>query len=184
MAPEEAGRPWQTFANALTFSRLVVAPLCAAAILEERALLAFLLFSVAAATDFGDGRVARLRGEVSRLGGLFDHATDATFVSLGLLAVALRGDITLWLPVLIAAAFVQYALDSRVHARRPLRTSALGRANGIAYFVFLGIVLVRDALGFASLGAAPVAVVAWLLLASTLVSMLDRAYAALRPKVS
>ena len=180
MAPgEDAGR-WWTFANALTLSRLVVAPACAFSILEGYAVLALLLFGAAVVTDLLDGRVARLRGEVSRLGGFFDHATDATFVSLGLLAVALRGEISLWLPLLIAAAFVQYVLDSGIQEKLALRASRLGRLNGIAYFVFLGIVLVRDALGWEALAAPMVSVGAWVLVASTLVSMLDRGTATLR----
>ena len=41
------------------------------------------------------------------------------------------------LPGLVAAAFVQYTLDSRALAGQRLRASALGRWNGIAYFVLL-----------------------------------------------
>ena len=176
---EDATR-WWTFANVLTLSRLVTAPACAFSILEGYAALALLFFGVAVVTDLLDGRVARLRGEVSRLGGFFDHATDATFVSLGLLAVALRGEISLWLPLLIAAAFVQYVLDSGVQEKLALRASQLGRFNGIAYFVFLGIVLVRDALGWEGLAVPIVSAGAWVLVASSVVSMLDRATAALR----
>lgn len=180
MAPDYARRAWLSWANVLTSSRLAAAPLCAAAILEAASGLALLLYGVAVVTDLVDGRVARWRGEVSRLGDLFDHATDATFVALGLFALALRGDISLALPVLVVAAFVQYAVDSRVHVRLPLRASALGRWNGIAYFVFLGIPLVRDALGALWPGPALVQAGAWVLVASTLVSMVDRVLATRR----
>ena len=47
-------------------------------------------------------------------------------------------------------AFVQYAVDSRVQESRPLRASSLGRWNGIAYFVLLGVPVLRDALGWLS----------------------------------
>ena len=108
---------------------------------------AAVLFVLAVATDFADGALARRRGVTSRLGGLFDHATDALFVTLGLSALAARGELTPILPLLVALAFTQYALDSRVVEGRALRASPLGRWNGIAYYVLLGIPVVRDALG-------------------------------------
>ena len=99
------------------------------------------------ATDFADGRVARLRGEASRLGGFLDHAVDATFVVVGLAALAHAGLVPVALPPAIAAAFLQYALDSRIVSGGRLRASALGRWNGILYSVLLGVPVVRDGLG-------------------------------------
>ena len=135
---------------------------------------ALAFYAVGVVTDLVDGPVARRRGEVSRLGGFFDHATDAFFVSLGLLALSVRGEIPLVLPGLVALAFVQYAVDSRVQESRPLRASALGRWNGIAYFVFLGVPVARDAMGISWPGPGVVRFLAWGLVASTLVSMVDR----------
>lgn len=175
-------RRWRTRANALTGLRLVAAPGLAAAILGGATGLAFALFWLAVATDLLDGRVARGRGEASSLGGFLDHATDATFVSVGLGAVACRGEVPVLLPVLVAAAFAQYALDSRAVSGRRLRASALGRWNGIAYFVWLGVPVVRDGLG---LGWPPPALV-WAgglaLVLSTAVSIADRARALARPR--
>jgi len=165
---------WFTWANLLTGARLGAAPACAASIAYADAGLALAFYAVGVVTDLADGPVARLRGEVSRLGGLFDHATDAFFVSLGLLALSARGEIPVALPVLLVVAFVQYAVDSRVQARLPLRASSLGRWNGIAYFVLLGIPVVRDALGWDSPGPGIVRACAWALVVSTLVSMVDR----------
>lgn len=70
-------------------------------------------------------------------------------------------------------------LDSRALAGRRLRASGLGRANGIAYFVLLGIPLLRDALGLAAPGDAVVRGLGWVLVATTLLSMAERAR---RPK--
>jgi phosphatidylglycerophosphate synthase len=179
-SPGSPGSPgWATPANGLTLARLVMAPLCAAAIYNEWTLTAAGLFVAAVISDFADGPLARRRGEASRLGAFFDHATDATFVALGLLALGLRGALPLALPLLVVVAFVQYSIDSRVFARLPLRASALGRANGIAYFVLLGVPLVRDALGLGWPGEGLVRFLAWVLVATTIASMLDR-LAALR----
>ena len=163
-----------TRANALTAVRLACAPVIAAAIWSGADGLALAAFLLAITSDWFDGPVARRYGEASPVGGFFDHATDAIFVTSGLTAVALNGEGTLWLPPLIVAAFFQYTLDSGTPRGRPLRASALGRWNGIAYFVLLGIPVVRDGL---SLGWPPPAwttVGAWLLVAATIASAADR----------
>ena len=167
----------RTRANALTALRLVCGPLLVLALLERAALAAALLFWVAVATDLLDGRVARRFGESSALGGFLDHVTDAAFVSLGLAGLVLRGEAPWLLPLLVALAFLQYTLDSRVIDGGALRASALGRWNGIAYFVPVGTVVVRDALGLAWPGRGLVLALGWLLVATTLLSMADRALA-------
>jgi phosphatidylglycerophosphate synthase len=168
-----------TRANALTGVRLALAPLLVWALCEGHAGIALAAFALAVGTDLADGRVARRFGEASPLGGFLDHVTDALFVSSGLGALVLLGTVPAPLPLLVLAAFAQYALDSRALAGRPLRASALGRWNGIAYFVLLGTPVVRDGLGLAWPADALVRAFGWLLVATTLLSMLDR-FAALR----
>ena len=165
---------WATRANALTAVRLSCAPLIAFAVSSGRHGLALTAFVTAIVSDWFDGPIARRFDEASPLGGFLDHATDALFVTTGLTAVALGGEGTLWLPPLIAVAFLQYTLDSGTTRGRPLRASALGRWNGIAYYVLLGIPVVRDGL---SLGWPPgdwTTVGSWLLVASTFASSADR----------
>ncbi len=169
-------------ANALSTLRLLSAPVFALALAEERAGLAFGLFGMAVATDLLDGRLARARGEASALGGLLDHLADATFVTLGLLGAAARGAAPPLLPALVALAFAQYAADSRALRGELLRASSLGRLNGIAYFVPLGTVVVRDALGLAFPADGWIRLLGWLLVGSTLLSMIDRAHALLRAR--
>lgn len=172
---ESEGSRWLTLANGITAIRFPLAPLCVYSILNDQFLLTFGFYWLAVASDLLDGRVARRRGEVSSLGGLLDHSSDALFVASGLGALALHGMIPWPLPILVAAAFVQYALDSRALAGRRLRTSELGRLNGIAYFALLGVPVVRDALGLGWPSPALVSGLGWLLVASTLLSMADRA---------
>jgi phosphatidylglycerophosphate synthase len=172
---------WATRANALTLLRLLAAPALVIAVLGHHALIAGLLFALAVATDLADGWVARRYGEATPLGGLADHAVDALFVTAGCAAWAARGELPVWLPCAIALAFTQYALDSRPAPQ--LRASSLGRWNGIAYFVAVGIPTVRDALAIAWPPAGLVRAIGWLLLASTLVSMGDRFMAARRAAI-
>ncbi len=169
-----------TWSNALTVSRLIAAPFFFCALLGDASILALLLFWGAVATDVADGRLARARGETSNFGGLLDHATDASFVSLGLFALAQAGRVPLALPVLVVVAFLQYMLDSKSLSGRALRSSALGRWNGILYFAPLGIVATRDGLGLAWPPDALVNAIAWALVVSSTLSMADRAWTLLR----
>jgi phosphatidylglycerophosphate synthase len=165
-------------ANALTSARVLLAlPFTLLMLRDDRgAGLAALVLALAIATDALDGLVARRLGIASAGGRLFDHAADCLFVTAGLAAGAARGAFPWILPVLVAAAFGQYVIDSYwVHRQRALRTSALGRWNGILYFAPLaGDVLVRAGLG--ALRPA-VTALAWGLVVSTLVSMGERLWA-------
>ena len=175
-------------AHALTAARLLlVAPVAAAfaqpALLHPSVLFIFLC--VAIATDYGDGRVARMTATASAKGQLFDHGTDFVFVTTALAGAAIAGLVTPILPVLIVIAFGQYVLDSYLlHQQKQLRMSVIGRWNGILYFVPLLVIsvsrlaLFRDAASFLTLVAGALG---YALVASTVVSIADRAIA---PRVS
>ncbi len=163
-------------ANALSLCRVLLALPFGLLMLRTdpgSALWAAALFCIAILTDLIDGPLARRRGTVSKLGGALDHGSDFVFVSAGLLALAWRGAIPWLLPPLVALAFAQYVIDSLWIDRRPeLRMSAIGRYNGIFYFVPSGVDIgVR--LGLAVL-ARPNRWLGWLLVATTLISIGDR----------
>jgi CDP-diacylglycerol---glycerol-3-phosphate 3-phosphatidyltransferase len=165
---------WSTRANALTLLRLLLAPALAAAVLSRSAITAAVLFFLAVGTDLADGWVARRYREETPFGGFADHATDAAFVVTATAALARLGELPALLPWLIAAAFIQYALDSRAIAASGLVASRLGRWNGIAYYAIAATPIVRDALALPFPGPALVRALGWGLVASTLLSMLDR----------
>ena len=165
---------WTTRANALTLARLLLAPALAAAVLSGAPAIAAALFFLAVGTDFADGWVARRYRETSPFGGFADHAADAAFVVTATAALARTGVLPAVLPWLIAAAFVQYALDSRALTASGLFPSRLGRWNGIAYYVIAAIPIVRDALALGWPDRTLLSALAYALIASTLVSMLDR----------
>lgn len=171
-------------ADLLTALRLVLALPFAWTLRGEdpaAALWAGLILAVAIATDLLDGILARRAGMISGYGRAFDHTADVVFVVSGLAALASRGVVPWLLPALVALAFAQYVVDSYVlHRERDLRMSALGRWNGILYFApLVGDVAARTALGFAS-GLVPL--VAWVLVATTLLSMMDRLLALRRSR--
>jgi phosphatidylglycerophosphate synthase len=173
-------------ANILTGIRLLlIAPLVVliSSPQDYASYLLLLVLLVAIASDYFDGIVARKFQTASPKGQLFDHGTDFLFVTSGLFAAASQGLITLWLPTLIVIAFSQYVLDSYfLYRQKQLRMSVLGRWNGIFYFAPLLLIASANALPFESGIALPVlAVLGWLLVLSTLVSIADRALAPIRP---
>ena len=163
-------------ANGLTALRLLIAPALVLAIVRDASMAATLLFFLAVATDVADGYLARRWGTASARGALFDHAVDAIFVTAGTSALAWVGALPVLLPPAIAIAFLQYALDSRILASRARRPSQLGRWNGVAYYVVVAVPLVRDALGLSWPGPELLRLAGWLLLASTGVSVAERAW--------
>lgn len=171
--------PCTQMAHALTTVRLLlILPFALLMAHDEphAAALAAAVLAVAIATDVLDGIIARRRGTASAAGGLFDHTTDCLFVAAGLAATAVRGAAPWLLPALVVTAFAQYVADSYwLHRGRSLRTSRLGRWNGILYFVPLVVdLLVR--LGWGALRPV-LSFLVWALVASTLVSMGERLWA-------
>jgi len=168
---------WMTWANLLTLSRFALAVPCALAIAAGAWGLAGLLFAAAVLTDLLDGPLARRLEEASPLGGVLDHATDAWFVTLATAAFAWNGFVPWPLPLLIAAAFTQYVLDSAALRGHALRGSWLGRWNGIAYFMLTGLLLIQLGIGLAWPEPSFWRWLGWLLVGSTLVSMTNRGVA-------
>ncbi len=173
-------------ANALTALRLLLAVPVTLGLARPELLAPEWLLScivVAIASDFLDGAVARRMGTASPAGQVFDHTTDFLFVTSGLTGAAIAGLVTHWLPLLVAVAFIQYVLDSRLLYRdKSLRMSFIGRWNGILYFAPL-ILLALGRLVPGDTGSLLMQAgywLAWLLLLSTLVSIIDRVMAPLR----
>ena len=166
---------WWTWANGLSLSRLAIAPFTAFAIIEDSFLSGVILFSAAVFTDIIDGPIARRRGEASPVGGKIDHGSDAVYVSLCLAALAYEGIISWVLPPLVIVAFLQYLFDSKaLKNQNPLRSSQLGRYNGIAYFVLVGIAVIQGALAWTLFSPNSLQVLSWLLIATTAISMRNR----------
>lgn len=163
-----------TLANSLSASRFGLAALAAWATAVTQWQIAGAAVVLAVASDVADGWVARRFGNTSVFGGVLDHAADATFVTTLLLMLSIMGIVPAPLVVLVPAAFLQYVLDSQTLAGHPLRSSWLGRNNGIAYFVLAGFPVMQHALDVYLLPEQTFYWVGWLLVTTTLISMFDR----------
>jgi phosphatidylglycerophosphate synthase len=162
-----------TLANSLSIFRLAVAPILALMILSNKWLAASLLLILAILSDIFDGRIARKKEQESVVGGLLDHSCDAFLVAVLLFVLSKTHGIPMLLPLLVLGSFFQYILDSKVLSGHKLRTSFLGRSNGIAYYVLASICIFSEGLGI-NLSDSLFIVCSWVLITSTLVSMSER----------
>jgi CDP-diacylglycerol--glycerol-3-phosphate 3-phosphatidyltransferase len=179
--------------NLLSLARLVATPVVIGLLLlgwPGSGLVAAIIFALASITDFVDGRLARARGTVSRLGVFLDLAADKVLVAGVLIALVELQAVPTWIAAtIVIREFVVQAVrqlaaseDVVISARR------LGKAKTVATLVGIFVViLARDALTggpLASLGAEGIlpATGFWLMVlatAMTVVSGLDYLRAAL-----
>jgi len=162
-----------TLANSLSLSRLIIAPVIAWIIISDWWLTASFFLLLAILSDLLDGPIARKKGQETAFGGLLDHSCDALLVAVLLFVLNKTHGIPILLPILVVGSFLQYVLDSKALSGHKLRTSLLGRSNGIAYYVLASICIFSGAVGIFQLDKVLI-ICAWILIASTLASMSER----------
>lgn len=171
-----------TLPNVVSLSRVAAIPVMAWAMLDDRGALALGLFGLVVISDTLDGFIARRMQQATTLGTLFDHGADATFVISVTALCAYLGLLPWFLPAVITVAFIQYVLDSHVLSGAQLRPSLIGRWNGISYFVVTGCAIfvhhyAQEAMVISLLRAS-----GWLLVASTVISIGERAFELMRTR--
>ena len=132
-------------ANCISSLRLFMAPALVYLLWQELFLWSLLLMLGALISDVADGAVARKLNQVTNIGGLLDHGSDALLVLSGLVVFAAFGVIPWALPILVVIAFAQYVWDSGSLRRGPLRASSIGKLNGMMYFAFVVFLIAREA---------------------------------------
>ena len=172
-------------ANLLTLLRLLLAMPVGWAMADSEFLpawaLALCLFA-AITSDYFDGKIARALGTASARGQIFDHSTDFLFITSGLAGAVCADLVPEILPILITVAFSQYVLDSYfLYRQKNLRMSFLGRWNGVFYFGPLLLIsfarLLEDNQWTAEIVFSGLNLLTWALIASTVLSIIDRAIA-------
>ena len=165
-----------TLPNVLSLSRIAFSPALVVAVVNRAEFIAVGLFIIVIVSDFLDGYIARRRAQVSSLGALIDHGSDAVFVTVMTSQFAYLGLLPVALPIAIAFAFTQYSLDSRGSNVPALRASTLGRWNGIAYFAIAGLAIIVYLFAPVSSTAVGLYWFGWLLVVSSLVSIIARVH--------
>jgi cardiolipin synthase (CMP-forming) len=88
-------------ANMITMIRLLLVPVFLVVFLESKSpnadLVAFVIFAVAALTDFLDGIVARSTHTVTELGTMLDPVVDRALIVAAVIGLFLTGRLPLWI---------------------------------------------------------------------------------------
>jgi len=106
-------------------------------------LLAFLLFGVAASTDFVDGRLARSRGEVNPLGVFMDLTADKVLVAGVLIAMVEIDLLPTWIVavLILRELVVQGVRQVAASSALVMPAGSLGKGKTVATLVGMGLLL-------------------------------------------
>lgn len=144
-----SNRIW-TIPNALSFARLLGAPAFFWLILAEHDWWALAVLMVSGATDYLDGKLARLLGQTSRLGQLLDPAADRLYILATIVALAIRNIIPWWIvAILLARELFIAGLGPVLHKNRlPLPpVSFIGKAATFNLIYAFPLVLLGEQAG-------------------------------------
>ncbi len=135
--------------NAVSLSRLFLAPAAVWLILSEHWQMAFWVFAIAGISDAVDGILARLLKAQSLLGSWLDPLADKVLVVGIYLSLAAKDMLPLWLVVLVAlrdVVIVVYAIAEIFVGRLPSSPMLISKVNTLAQIILAMVVLGR--LGF------------------------------------
>lgn len=178
--PARIGSP----ANLLGIARILATPVVIALILiagPGMGIAAFVLFCLAAFTDFLDGWVARARGEVSALGVFMDLTADKVLVGGVLIAMVEVGLLPTWMVAtilvreLVIAGVRQMAAAENV----VIPARALGKAKTLTTLIGMAILLLAyDAatggpLAASGIGLGAQVVGVWLMVVATALTVVS-----------
>ncbi len=121
-----------TISNVITAMRLVLTAvflyLFAA---DVNRYVALVIYAIAASTDWLDGQIARMTHTVSWLGKMMDPVVDRALLFTGVLGLVVRGELPIWVCVLLIGRDAYLALGNFVVHRfhkRPIDVVYTGKA--------------------------------------------------------
>ncbi len=132
-----------------TATRIVLTPVVMWLVLNEPGntgeLVALVLFCVAAATDWIDGRLARRWGVTTKLGSFLDTTADKLLVSGVLIALVAAGRASTWIAALIIGReLVVMALRGVIASEgEVLAPSMLGKLKTSIQFLAIALAILR-----------------------------------------
>ena len=125
--------------------RILLAPAVMALVLAGSDTAAAIVFVIAAATDWVDGRLARRWGVTTRLGAFLDTIADKLLVTTALVALVSIDRASPWVAlVIIGREFTILGLRAAVASGgRHLETSMLGKWKATVQFVAIALAMLR-----------------------------------------
>src|SRR5262250_2043421 len=144
--------------NALTLSRIFIVPILVVVLLTPLSqslgipphILGVAIFAAAALTDFFDGRIARSRKQVSKLGKLLDPIADKLLISAALIALVENHLAPAWAVVIIVGReFAVTGLRSIAATEGVIiSASKMGKFKMVAQVVTVGLLILSISPGF------------------------------------
>jgi cardiolipin synthase len=105
---------WWNAPNAVSLTRIFLAPVIAWAIWADSSKLALILFAAAAVTDFLDGFLARTRHVSTRLGVYLDPIADKILLSVVYIALGFTNRVPLWFVAIVFGRDVALVIASLI----------------------------------------------------------------------
>ena len=163
--------------------RGVCAPVFLWAVLTECWVIAFGVTVYAVVSDLIDGPIARRLSQATDLGTRIDHTADFIFSFIGLVSLAIHDGsvVPAALPLLQLCAFLEYTYTGP-QSHKSLLPSRLGKYNGISYFVVVATVTTQYTFQLDWIPSDLILGFCWLLVASTVISMIFRIVIRIRDK--
>jgi CDP-diacylglycerol--glycerol-3-phosphate 3-phosphatidyltransferase len=133
-------------ANLLGLLRIALTPVVIVLLVAPfpgAGLIAFVVFAVAAVTDFLDGRVARARGEVSPFGVFMDLTADKVLVAGVLIAMVQVGLVPAWgvAPIPIREFVIQGVRQLAASGNVVIAARPLGKSKTLTTLAAMAILL-------------------------------------------
>ena len=125
--------------------RVLLCPVVMALVLAGAYTAGAVVFVVAAATDWIDGRLARRWGVTTRFGAFLDTTADKLLVSTALTALVSAGRASPWVAfIIIGREFTILGLRAAVESGgRQFETSMLGKWKATVQFVAITLAILR-----------------------------------------
>jgi CDP-diacylglycerol---glycerol-3-phosphate 3-phosphatidyltransferase len=125
--------------------RIVLSPVVMALVLRGTYTIGAIVFVLAAATDWLDGRLARRWGVTTRLGAFLDTTADKLLITTALIALVAVHRASPWVAlVIIAREFTILGLRAAVESGgRHFETSMLGKWKATVQFVAITLAILR-----------------------------------------
>lgn len=121
-----------TISNFITFLRLILTGVFLYLFVTDfNRYVALVIYAVAASTDWLDGQIARKTRTVSWLGKIMDPVVDRALLFTGVLGLVARGELPLWICVVLVGRDVYLAVGNvivRRYHRRPIDVVYTGKA--------------------------------------------------------
>lgn len=135
--------------NALTLSRIALAPLLILALKDQEYSLALGIFLIAGITDAADGYAAKRLNLMSRLGAILDPAADKILLVSAYVMLTLLGHIPFWLmlsvvfrDLLIVGGYLAY---SSLVGTVQMHPSPVSKLNTVLQIGLIGLILAQQA---------------------------------------